>query len=86
LQVNSYHHQGVRELGSHLQAMAHAGDGLVEAFYDPRYRFVVGLQFHSERMLEEYKGNWRVWQAFGAAVHQATVAPKSKRKRARVRG
>lgn len=80
LQVNSYHHQGVRELGSHLQAMAHAEDGLVEAFYDPRYRFVVGLQFHPERMLEEYKGNWRVWQAFGAAVHQATAARRPKRK------
>ena len=70
LKVNSYHHQGVRRLGAHLQAMAHAEDGLVEAFYDPRRRFVVGLQFHPERMLEEYEGNWRVWQAFGTAVHQ----------------
>lgn len=70
LEVNIYHHQGIRRLGSHLQAMAHAEDGLVEAFYDPRHRFVVGLQFHPERMLKEYEGNWRVWQAFGAAVHQ----------------
>jgi len=70
LKVNSYHHQGVRRLGHHLQPMAHAEDGLVEAFYDPRHRFIVGLQFHPERMLEEYEGNWRVWQAFGAAVHQ----------------
>jgi len=69
LEVNSYHHQGVRRLAPHLQTMACAEDGLVEAFYDPRRRFVVGLQFHPERMLEEYEGNWRVWQAFGAAVH-----------------
>lgn len=73
LQVNSYHHQGVRRLGSHLKAMAHAEDGLVEAFYDPRHRFVVGLQFHPERMLEEYEGNWRVWQSFGAAVNQKSA-------------
>jgi gamma-glutamyl-gamma-aminobutyrate hydrolase PuuD len=77
LEVNSYHHQGIRRLGRHLQAMAHAEDGLVEAFYDPRHRFVVGLQFHPERMLEEYEGNWRVWQAFGAAVHQRPAARRS---------
>jgi gamma-glutamyl-gamma-aminobutyrate hydrolase PuuD len=74
LEVNSYHHQGVRRLSTHFQAMAHAEDGLVEAFYDPRRRFVVGLQFHPERMLEKYEGNWRVWQAFGDAVHGKTPA------------
>lgn len=73
LQVNSYHHQGIRRLARHLKAMAHAEDGLIEAFCDPRHRFVVGLQFHPERMLEEYEGNWRVWQAFGAAVRQRTA-------------
>jgi gamma-glutamyl-gamma-aminobutyrate hydrolase PuuD len=30
---------------------------------------VVGLQFHPERMLAEYPGNWRLWKAFGQAVH-----------------
>ena len=74
LLVNSYHHQGVRRLGRRLKPMAHAEDGLVEAFYDPRHRFVVGLQFHPERMLEEYAGNWRIWRAFGAAVHHRNAA------------
>ena len=73
LEVNSYHHQGIRRLAPHLQAMAYAEDGLIEAFYDPRHRFMVGLQFHPERMLEEYEGNWRAWQAFGAAVHQSVA-------------
>ena len=70
LKVNSYHHQGVRRLAKRFQPMAHAEDGLVEAYYDPREKFLVGLQFHPERMLSEYPGNWRVWQAFGRAVHQ----------------
>jgi gamma-glutamyl-gamma-aminobutyrate hydrolase PuuD len=48
--------------------MAFAEDGLVEAFHDPKADFVVGLQFHPERMLEEPDGNWRIWRAFGAAV------------------
>jgi gamma-glutamyl-gamma-aminobutyrate hydrolase PuuD len=69
LRVNSYHHQGIRKLASRFQPMAFAEDGLVEAYYDPRARFVVGLQFHPERMLSEYAGNLRVWEAFAAAVH-----------------
>ena len=70
LQVNSYHHQGVRDLAARFKPMAHADDGLIEAFYDPQAQFLVGLQFHPERMLPDYTGNWRVWQAFGAAVHR----------------
>jgi putative glutamine amidotransferase len=69
--VNSYHHQGVRNLAPRFQAMAHAEDGLVEAYFDPREKFLVGLQFHPERMLSEYTGNREVWKAFAAAVQSA---------------
>jgi putative glutamine amidotransferase len=69
LRVNSYHHQGIRELARCFRPMAHADDGLIEAYYDPNADFVVGLQFHPERMLKEYAGNWEVWKAFAAAVH-----------------
>jgi len=68
LLVNSYHHQGIRKLAARFRAMAHAGDGLVEAYYAPAERFLVGLQFHPERMLKEYSGNERVWKAFAASV------------------
>ena len=68
LNVNSYHHQGIRELASRFKPMAHADDGLIEAFYDPEAAFMVGLQFHPERMLKEYAGNLRVWKAFAAAA------------------
>jgi gamma-glutamyl-gamma-aminobutyrate hydrolase PuuD len=70
LQVNSYHHQGVRKLAPRFKPMAYAGDGLVEAFWDPKAAFVVGLQFHPERMLEEASGNRRIWKAFDAAVRR----------------
>lgn len=69
LMVNSYHHQGVRELAKRFKPMAFADDGLVEAFYDPKADFVVGLQFHPERMLPEYAGNLKVWEAYAKAVH-----------------
>ena len=71
IRVNSYHHQGIRDLARRFKPMAHADDGLVEAYYDPSASFVVGLQFHPERMLSEYSGNRRVWEAFGEAVHRA---------------
>jgi gamma-glutamyl-gamma-aminobutyrate hydrolase PuuD len=70
LQVNSYHHQGIRRLASRFKPMACAEDGLIEAYYNPKATFVVGLQFHPERMLEENEGNLRVWKAFGAAIHR----------------
>lgn len=75
LQVNSYHHQGIRDLAARFKPMAHADDGLIEGFYDPKAPFLVGLQFHPERMLPDYTGNWRVWQAFGAAVHRRARKP-----------
>jgi gamma-glutamyl-gamma-aminobutyrate hydrolase PuuD len=49
--------------------MAHADDGVIEAYYDPAANFMVGLQFHPERMLKDYAGNLEVWKAFAAAVH-----------------
>lgn len=50
--------------------MAWADDGLIEASHDPKADFTVGLQFHPERMLKEYKGNLRVWEAFAETVRQ----------------
>jgi gamma-glutamyl-gamma-aminobutyrate hydrolase PuuD len=75
LQVNSYHHQGVRKLARRFRPMANSEDGLIEGFYDPKADFVVGLQFHPERMLKDYPGNWQVWKAFGKAVHQSSRRP-----------
>ena len=68
IRVNSYHHQGIRRLARRFTPMAYAEDGLIEGYYDPRAAFLVGLQFHPERMLADYTGNWRVWKAFGSAV------------------
>ncbi|KAK7316484.1 hypothetical protein VNO77_35546 [Canavalia gladiata] len=54
--VNSYHHQGVKKLAQRFVPMAFASDGLIEGFYDPNAynpqegNFIMGLQFHPERM------------------------------------
>lgn len=57
LHINSFHHQGVRELAPALAARAWAEDGLVEAVEAPDYPWVFGVQWHPERgeaeMLED---------------------------------
>lgn len=81
LMVNSYHHQGVRRLAPRFVPMALAPDGLVEGFYDPdtyspgEGRFIMGLQFHPERMRKpggsdefDYPGCARAYQEFVRAV------------------
>ncbi len=68
--VNSYHHQGIKELGKGLIPMAYSEDGLIEGVYNPTKRFVVGLQFHPERMYEEHAGNKRVFDAFINSVNK----------------
>ena len=45
-------------------------DGLVEGFCDPRAPFVVGLQFHPERLEEEPEAADHIWKAFAAAVRK----------------
>lgn len=47
-EVNSYHHQGIREVGKGLKVAARAEDGLVEAIENPSYTYLVGIQRHPE--------------------------------------
>lgn len=49
-QVNSSHHQAVKKEGEGLRPFAWANDGIIEAFYMEGYRFLVGVQWHPERM------------------------------------
>ena len=49
LEVNSLHHQAVRNLAPTLKAMAYAPDGLVESWYlDSRTQWLRGYQWHPE--------------------------------------
>lgn len=46
--VNSFHHQGVKDVASELKVAARAADGLVEALESDTYQFVMGIQWHPE--------------------------------------
>lgn len=64
LGVNSYHHQGVRELAPGLEPMARAADGLVEAFRNPSMRFCWAVQWHPELSWRADPLQKRLVQAF----------------------
>lgn len=51
--VNSNHHQGIRRLGENLEVGAVAADGLMEAIYSTKHKFVLGIQWHPERLDDE---------------------------------
>ncbi len=55
-EVNSSHHQGVKEIGRGLEAFAVAPDGIIEAFYSLKHRFLLGVQWHPERMRNRISG------------------------------
>jgi putative glutamine amidotransferase len=46
--VNSRHHQAVRQLAPGLIVSATAPDGVIEAIEDPNARFCLGVQWHPE--------------------------------------
>lgn len=52
--VNSFHHQGIKELSSNFIASMRAIDGIIEAIEMPGDRFVVGVQWHPEMMVDIY--------------------------------
>ena len=65
-EVNSWHHQSVRDAGS-LRVIAVAHDGVIEAVRDPARVFGVGVQWHPERVGPGPLG-WDVIRALVAAA------------------
>ena len=52
LAVNSFHHQGVRTPGAGLRVTARSEDGVAEALELPDRLFVLGVQWHPEKMYD----------------------------------
>src|SRR5215212_1463027 len=67
LNVNSSHHQAIRDVGDGLRVTAHAPDGIIEGLEDPRHPFYVGVQWHPEDMTGENSAA----SIFGAFVDAA---------------
>ena len=51
-EVNSRHHQAVKVISDRFVVTAQSKDGIIEAMESPSKRFMLGVQYHPERMLE----------------------------------
>lgn len=76
LNVNSSHHQAVKDLGRGLRVTAHAPDGVVEGVEDPKLPFYLGVQWHPEDMADEESAR-RLFGAFIAAARRYAAAKKN---------
>ena len=50
--VNSSHHQAIKKLGTGLSVIARSPDNLIEAFYKEDHNYLIGVQWHPERLME----------------------------------
>lgn len=55
--TNSYHHQGINELGKGLKVAALSEEGLIEAVYLDDKKFVLAVQWHPEMMYDHEEMN-----------------------------
>ncbi len=73
--VNTSHHQAIRDPGRGLRVAAYAPDGVIEAVeHDPHKHWVVGVQWHPERMAGD-----ALAEALFRALIQATRAASARR-------
>ncbi len=69
IRVNSAHHQAVAPdgVGEGLAVVAHAEDGTIEAFESTGGRFLLGVQWHPER-IDDAEHRRRIFAAFADAA------------------
>lgn len=50
--VNSFHHQAIKNLATDLKPMAISDDGIIEAVYAINHPYLMGYQWHPERLID----------------------------------
>jgi len=76
IKVNSFHHQFCKEVGRDFRISATAKNDIIEAFESPAYRFVLGLQFHPEKLFTDYPVFIRIFKAFIEKCHEYKIEIK----------
>jgi putative glutamine amidotransferase len=64
LEVNTTHHQAVKEIGTGLVINAIAEDGLIEGIESSRHSFVLGVQWHPEVLAPKHVAQRRIFFFF----------------------
>lgn len=62
IEVNSYHHQAVKDPAPGIRITARAADGIIESYETDR---ILAVQFHPEKSVQEGDDGWlRLFEAF----------------------
>ncbi|MBQ7533021.1 MAG: gamma-glutamyl-gamma-aminobutyrate hydrolase family protein [Bacteroidales bacterium] len=64
LEVNTLHHQAIKDLADGLTPMAVAPDGIIEAVIMKNKRFVWAVQWHPEYMFTTDKNSLKIFECF----------------------
>ena len=64
IQVNSQHHQSVRDLGKNLRINSYSLDGIIEGIESTDDRFILGVQFHPEALIDQHDEFLNIFRYF----------------------
>ncbi len=70
IQVNSFHHQAIKDLAPSLKVAGVSPDSLIEAVYLPEKKFFLGVQWHPEHL---FRSNEDAYNIFNAFVNACTL-------------
>lgn len=74
-QVNSFHHQSVKEPAPGFRIAATSEDGVIEALWHPDMRFCLAVQWHPEMLADRFPDHAAIFDAFVNATRSA-IAPE----------
>lgn len=67
LDVNSLHHQAIKQIGEGLSVVAHSEDGIIEAVEGVGDPWIVGVQWHPEWLVADCEAMRSLFRAFREA-------------------
>jgi len=71
VRVNSFHHQAVREVAPPFCIAGRSDDGVIEVIESREHTFVVGVQWHPERMYRHHQNMLSLFKAFVEACSRS---------------
>ena len=76
LEINSLHHQAIKEVGAGLRVTARAPDGMIEGVESNDDAWVVAVQWHPEWLLDDDPRMKRLFEAFVVACKESQDGKK----------
>jgi putative glutamine amidotransferase len=73
INVNSFHHQAIRELAPDLEINGVSPDEVVEGVSHPGSSWILGLQWHPEMMFREHPEHLKPFQALVAEAAKKSI-------------